>query len=145
MAVAALIPVLGPIFASILNLIPDSNARAKAELEFNKLLLEAVAKEGADARAANQVEAAHKSLFIAGWRPFVGWVCGLAVAFEYLIRPAWLWLLAVYWPDVPPPPSLDEALWELVFAMLGIGGLRTFEKIKGVTIAANSGGGKGKK
>lgn len=99
-------------------------------MEFHKEILAVVAKEGTDTRETNKIEAAHSSIFVAGWRPFIGWVCGFALAFNYLVRPFWMWAVAVWWPEAPVPPSLDEMLWELMFGMLGMGGLRTFEKVK---------------
>jgi len=132
MALAGYIPVIGPAVEKLLNLIPDTNERARGQAEFQKSLLAALAAEDADNRAINKVEAAHGSLFVSGWRPFIGWVCGVALAFQYLVRPFWIWASAVWWPSCPVPPTLDGMLWELVLGMLGIGGLRTIEKWKGV-------------
>ena len=133
MSLAAFIPVIGPALERLLNLIPDPNERARAEAEFNRQVLAAVVDEGRDNRETNKVEAAHQSVFVAGWRPAFGWVGVLAVAYQFLIRPFWVWASAVWWPGAPIPPALDGYLWELVFGMLGIGGLRTFEKVKGVS------------
>ena len=132
MVLAAFIPVLGPALETLLNLIPDPNERARAEAEFNRQVLAAVVDEGRDNRETNKAEAAQQSVFVAGWRPAIGWVCAAALAFQYLVRPFWLWGLAVWWPSAPVPPTLDGMLWELVMGMLGIGGLRTLEKVKGV-------------
>jgi hypothetical protein len=130
MALAAFIPVLGPIVDKLLGCIPDPNVRAKAEAEYRTALLAALVQEGADNREINRTEAAHQSIFVAGWRPFIGWVCGAALAFQYLVRPFWIWAGAVWFSGAPVPPGLDGMLWELMFGMLGIGGLRTVEKIK---------------
>ena len=131
MGLAAFIPIIGTAVDKLLDLIPDTNARARAEAEFQRQILAAVVEEGKDNREINKVEAAHQSIFVAGWRPFIGWVCGLALAFQYLVRPFWVWASETWWPGLPVPPTLDGMLWELVFGMLGIGGLRTFEKVKG--------------
>jgi len=122
-----------PIVNKLLDFIPDSNARAKAELELQRSLLDAAVRAGADNREINKTEAAHRSLFVAGWRPFIGWVCGAALAFQYLIRPFWVWGAAVWFPGASVPPGLDGMLWELMLGMLGIGGLRSYEKCKGVS------------
>ncbi len=140
MSFAAFIPILGPALEKLLNLIPDPNERARAEADFNRRILDAVVEEGRDQRETNKVEAAHRSIFVAGWRPFIGWVCGFALAFEYLVRPFWIWTQANWFPEAVPPPGLDAMLWELMFGMLGIGGLRTFEKIKGATAGPNAKG-----
>ena len=132
MSLLSFIPVIGPIVQNVLNLIPNPNERARAEAEFNKQLLAAAAAEGQDNRAINKTEAEHRSIFVAGWRPAIGWVCALALAFNYLVRPFWMWALSVWWPEAPPPPALDEMLWELMLGMLGIGTLRTLEKVKGI-------------
>ncbi|WP_298034742.1 3TM-type holin [uncultured Desulfovibrio sp.] len=132
MSLAAYIPIIGPAIEKLLNLIPDPNERARGEAEFQKSLLAALTAEDSDNRAINKVEAAHSSIFVSGWRPFIGWVCGAALAFQYLIRPFWIWAATIWWPGSPVPPTLDGMLWELVMGMLGIGGLRTIEKWKGV-------------
>jgi hypothetical protein len=82
----------------------------------------------------NTAEAGHRSMFVAGWRPFIGWTCGVALAYTFVGYPMALWATTL-WADGVTPPQLtvDGMLYELLFGMLGIGALRTFEKIKGVT------------
>jgi hypothetical protein len=76
----------------------------------------------------NKIEAAHQSIFVAGWRPFIGWVCGISLCFDFLINPI------IQWITGKPGPTLStESLMELVIAMLGLGILRTYEKVKGIT------------
>ena len=80
----------------------------------------------------NQIEAQHKSLFVAGWRPAVGWVCVSILAFNYI----GIWLLeylAMFFDDLPPtPPRMDMSeLWPVLLGMLGVGGMRSFDKHKG--------------
>lgn len=78
----------------------------------------------------NITEAKHKSLFVAGWRPFVGWVCASALAYEFMVYPLFLWANNIFW-QVDPPPHLDTALLvQLLMAMLGMAGIRTYEKGK---------------
>jgi len=75
----------------------------------------------------NKIEAAHRSVFIAGWRPFIGWVCGVGLALHFILFP----IISLV---VDEMPKLDvESLMKLVIAMLGLGGLRTYEKLKGVS------------
>jgi hypothetical protein len=82
----------------------------------------------------NIAEAQHRSLFVAGWRPFIGWVSGLALAYTFLIHPIFLWINSIHQLTATPPPLLnDDLLFNIVLAMLGIGGLRTYEKQKGLT------------
>jgi hypothetical protein len=87
----------------------------------------------------NKVEAANQNLFVAGWRPAIGWVGAGAMFYQFLLYPllvwAWVWLQAEgYVPkEVKPPPMLDtEALWVILSGMLGIAGMRSFEKSRGV-------------
>lgn len=80
----------------------------------------------------NTAEATSTNMFVAGWRPAVGWVCAAALAYQYLLRPLLAWSMAVAGHPIPPMPGLDQNLWELMLGMLGIGGLRSFEKVKGV-------------
>ena len=84
----------------------------------------------------NKIEAAHKSIFVAGWRPFIGWVGGLALAYQYIIHPLllWLWQIADSFLEMPvTPPALGdtEALYTIILGMLGIGAMRSFDKTKG--------------
>lgn len=82
----------------------------------------------------NKIEAQHRSLFVAGWRPFIGWVCGINLAYLVCIRDWLVWGATVLHMNivVPPPVGMDMTI-ELVIALLGLGGLRTFEKIQGVS------------
>jgi hypothetical protein len=81
----------------------------------------------------NAAEATHRTIFVAGWRPFIGWVCGFALVFHYIIRPLLPWLMQVFGLQAQPIPPLDMAdLITILLGMLGLGGLRTFEKVQGV-------------
>ena len=108
--------------------VPDPEARVKAEADLRNSL-QAWDKAQTD---VNAIEAANVSVFVSGWRPFIGWVCGIALAYQYVAAPLVMWLALTLGVNLAPPPRIDDTLWQLVFAMLGMGGLRTFEKIKGV-------------
>jgi hypothetical protein len=79
----------------------------------------------------NKIEAAHRSVFVAGWRPAVGWICAAGVGWAYLGHPLFLWAAALWAPGVQPPEIHIDSLFELVLAMLGMAGLRSFEKTTG--------------
>ena len=80
----------------------------------------------------NKVEAAHRSVFVAGWRPFIGWVCGAGLAYTFLGHPLLEWAAALWArPELKPPVLMTDYLMELVVALLGLGTLRTVEKLGG--------------
>lgn len=80
----------------------------------------------------NRAEASSPSAFTSGWRPAIGWVCAAALACQYIARPLLQWAGIVTGHQWPALPGIDGNLWELMLGMLGLGGLRTFEKTKGV-------------
>ena len=128
-ALLAALPIVGNLLSSLIGCL-DGDKKAQAEQAL-KLLEMAQAEAQAQAEI-NKAEAASGSTFVGGWRPFIGWVCGAALAFQYIVRPFWIWAIAVWWPNSPIPPGLDSNLWELMLGMLGLGGLRSFEKVKGI-------------
>lgn len=84
--------------------------------------------------ALNATEAQHRSVFVAGWRPFIGWVCGVALAWHFMAHDLTAWACSVWWPDILPPVlSGTESLITIVLSLLGLGAMRTVEKAKGLT------------
>ena len=82
----------------------------------------------------NKQEAQHRSIFVAGWRPFVGWVCGIALAYHFVLAPIILFSVSITGIQIPELPSFNmETLTTVLLGMLGLGGLRSFEKYKGVS------------
>ncbi len=82
----------------------------------------------------NKAEAQSGSVFKGGWRPFVGWCCGISVLYHFILSPCILFGVALSGIDIPPIPTFDmTSLMTVLMGMLGLGGLRTFEKTKGVT------------
>jgi hypothetical protein len=81
----------------------------------------------------NKEEAKNPNVFVSGWRPFIGWVCGVSLGYTYIGYPLLLWASAAWFPTLNVPKLVNDGmLYELLFGMLGLGGLRTFEKWKGV-------------
>lgn len=128
------------IFGKVLDkLVPDPAAKAEMQLkiltlaqagEFKQLDAElAMATSQTD---VNKVEAANSSVFVSGWRPFIGWVCGLGLGTQFLVAPLFTWGATLVGHPTPFP-SLDlGTLGTLLFGMLGLGAMRTTEKINGV-------------
>ena len=84
--------------------------------------------------AINREEAKHKSIFVAGWRPFIGWTCGIALAWHFVLAPVTIFLCAYLGVVIPDLPTFDMgSLMTVLMGMLGLGGLRTYEKQKGLT------------
>ncbi len=81
----------------------------------------------------NKIEAKNKSIFVSGWRPFIGWVCGAALAYHFIIRDLVYWFLDTLGFSVDPLPPIElSQLISILLAMLGMSGYRTYEKIKKV-------------
>lgn len=79
----------------------------------------------------NRMEAAHRSIFVAGWRPFIGWVCGMGFLWAFLLHPLFEWMVVLFDLKVTPPLIMTDNMMELVLALLGLGALRSVEKLKG--------------
>lgn len=117
---------------------PDPAQAAEAKLKLLELQQSGeLAQLTADTQLAqgqidvNKVEAANTSLFVSGWRPFVGWTCGLAFFFKFVGGPL-LFMVAQAFGRVVTLPNVDYSeLWPMLFGMLGLGAYRTYEKVKG--------------
>ena len=111
--------------------IPDPEAKRAAEAEFLKMAMGGELQQTIAQLEINAREATHPSVFVAGWRPAFGWCGALGFVYATIGQPLLAWGAAIKgWP-APPALNLD-LLWVVVTGMLGIGGLRTFEKTKGV-------------
>ena len=118
------------------DLVTTDNERLAAEIELARVDASLLTGQ----MEVNKVEAASASLFVAGWRPAVGWVSVIALAYQFILYPLLVWgwngMQAAGWiaANLNPPPLLDvEALMVLITGMLGIAGARTWEKLKGAT------------
>ena len=119
---SSLSALIGPVSAILDKVIPDKDLREKLSHEIATM----ADKQMSAQIEVNKVEAAHKSLFVAGWRPAIGWICGLALLYSTIVSP----ILGI-WFTVP---AVDTSLLTTVLmGMLGLGAMRTFEKTKGVS------------
>ena len=143
------IPILGGILDTIFDkvggvvseVVVDKDKRNEINANLERLKLEAISQSEARVHeevmgqlAINKQEASHGSIFVAGWRPFVGWVSGVGLAYGVILEPLFSWTARVWFGYAGSFPDIDPAL--LIFAlggMLGIGGMRTYEKVKGVS------------
>ena len=127
-----------PAISKLLDkLIPDPQARESAKLELLKMEREQDLEEfklaiSADQMQAdiNKTEAASTSLFVSGWRPFIGWVCGVAFAYHFIAQPLLAFTLLNSGMDIKLPQFDMQELSTVLMGMLGLGGLRTIEKIR---------------
>lgn len=134
-----IVNVVGTLTGKVIDrLWPDPAQAAQAKLELLKMQQSGeLAKLAADTDlakgqlAVDQAEASNANLFVAGWRPFIGWVCGSGLAFQFIANPLITWGTQLAGKNVPVP-SLDlGTLLTLLFGMLGLGYMRTQEKLAG--------------
>lgn len=114
------------------KIFPDPAQASQAKLELLKLQQSGELATMTAQTDINKEEAKSTSLFVSGWRPAIGWVCALALMYQYLLRPLMTWGTTVFGYNLPPMVGLDDNLWQLMMGMLGLGGLRTYEKTQGV-------------
>lgn len=124
---------IGPVSSLLDKFIEDKDAKAQLAHDL-ATMAERHAQELAKGQLeVNKAEASHRSIFVAGWRPFIGWTCGTALAWHFVVAP--LVIFASGYAGVPLPdlPVFDmDSLMTVLLGMLGLGGLRTFEKSKGL-------------
>lgn len=126
---------LVPAVSNVLDkVVEDKDQKAKLAHEI-ATLAEKQAHEAAMAQVeVNKAEAQHRSIFVAGWRPFCGWVCSFALAYHFILAPFIVFGVAWSGAEIPEIPAFDmDALMTVLLGMLGLGGLRTAEKMKKVT------------
>ena len=127
---------IGPLFELGRDLIsrwlPDPQKKAEAELELFKMAQAGDLEKVIGQLKINMEEAKHASIFVAGWRPFAGWVGGVGLAYAAIFHYILVWFSGIY--SFPPPPAVDtDILLYVLGGMLGLGTLRTYEKKNGVS------------
>ena len=133
--IQALIPSILPAVTDVIGrfLPEDKEAKAKAEREIEAKLTTHLAKIDLAQLDINKTEAAHRSVWVSGWRPFIGWCCGVALAWSYVVTPILTFILAQTGYLVELPSMNLGEMMPVLMGMLGLGGLRTFEKFKKVS------------
>ena len=132
--IAALIPQLIPILGKVLDkTVPDSAAKATALAEIEKALVSNAHNINLETIKTNQAEASHRSVWVAGWRPAIGWSLALGIFWMLVGFPLVVWLAEVVGINAPLPKLPTDILFELTLAMLGMSGIRSFEKLKNIS------------
>ncbi len=133
--IQALLPAVLPLVKDAVSafLPEDKNKRAAAERKIEAELTTHLAKIDLAQLDINKQEAAHRSVFVAGWRPFVGWCCGISLAWSYICQPIIVFVLAQTGHLVDLPALDMSQMMPVLMGMLGLGGLRSFEKYKRVS------------
>jgi hypothetical protein len=116
---------IGPVTGLLDKFIEDKDKKNAIAFELSTMAEKHAQELAKGQLAVNQTEAAHKSLFVAGWRPAIGWICGFALLYSTIISP----ILGI-WFTVPPVDG--SLLTSVLMGMLGLGAMRTAEKVKGV-------------
>jgi len=103
----------------------------KAKRSFDYKESKLIAEQNIAQMEVNKADAKSGSFFQAGWRPAIGWVGAFALAYQFILYPLLVWALAVSSLDIEPPPLIDaNALYPIITGMLGIAGMRSFDKLK---------------
>ena len=125
---------IGPVSNLLGKFIEDKDMKNKLAHEV-ATMAESHAQELAKGQIEiNKAEASHKSIFVAGWRPFIGWTCGIALMWHFVLSQFILFFATMFGYTLPALPDFDMgSLMTVLMGMLGLGGLRTFEKYKGMT------------
>lgn len=130
MSIVTLLPTL---LDKALDFIPNPAEKERAKLEIQRAVLEAELKGQADQREINKVEAASSSFWVSGWRPGIGWTCVAGFSWAFLLQPIFKFSVSLIDPSIPIPVIETDYLMEMTVAMLGMGTLRTVEKVKKAT------------
>ena len=133
MSILALIPVLSQVLDKVF---PDKEAADAAKLKLLEMQqtgelagLSAAVELAKVQTEVNKTEAGSDGAYKGGWRPAIGYVCAIALAYNYVLYPLLVFILAYTMPEVKVPASvIDDNLWELIMGMLGLGAMRSWEK-----------------
>lgn len=117
--------------------IKDPEQAAQAQIEMMKIKqssefkeIDATLQQAQMQADTNKVEASNEHVFVSGWRPFIGWICGVSIGLQFIVFPLLSWGFQLYGTPIVFPELPSDMLYSMIFGMLGIGGMRTYEKIK---------------
>ena len=125
---------IGPATQLLDKFIEDKDQKAKLAHELATMADKLAHEQQLAQMAINKEEASSGSLFKGGWRPFIGWICGIAFFYHFVCQPVIIFIVAMSGVDIPDLPKFEmNTLLTVLGGLLGIGGLRTYEKQKGLT------------
>jgi hypothetical protein len=132
--IAALLPKLLPVIGDVVGrfLPEDKEAAAKARREIEAEITKHVARIDLAQAQTNLAQAKHPSIFIAGARPAIMWICAFGLGWQFVFQPVAAWIIMVSGSDMILPVFETEGLMPLTLSLLGLGGMRSFEKYKGI-------------
>ena len=132
--IQALIPQLLPILGTVLDkAIPDKDAKSKTLASIEQALVANASNISLETIKTNQTEAAHRSVWVAGWRPAIGWSLSIGIFWMLVGFPLAVWIAEIFGINAPLPKLPTDILFELTLAMLGMSGIRSFDKLKNLT------------
>lgn len=132
--------IVGGVLSVVNKFIPDAGKQAELQLEIAKLKqqdefkqIDAALQTAQQQTDINKIEASSSSFFVAGWRPACGWVCAVAFGYHYVFQPFAAFIMASFGVIVQLPKFEMDTLLTLLMGMLGLGGMRSFDKLKGTS------------
>ena len=125
---------IGPATKLLDKVIEDKDQKAKLAHELATMADKLAHEQNLAQMAINKEEASSGSLFKGGWRPFIGWICGIAFFYHFVCQPVIVFILTIFGVSIVNLPEFEmNTLLTVLGGMLGIGGLRSYEKSKGLT------------
>ncbi len=125
---------VGPVTGLLDKFIEDKDQKAKLAHEIATMAEKQMHEANMGQIEINKAEAQHRSIFVAGWRPFLGWCLSFAMAWHFVLAPVTMFVCSYVGIEIPELPTFDmDSLMTVLLGMLGLGGLRTVEKVKGIT------------
>jgi len=131
--ISSIAALIGPVSAILDKIVPDKDLREKLSHEIATMAERHTQEQVLAQVEVNRIEAAHHSLFVAGWRPAVGWVTVIGMASNYIIIPMGNFGLALAESEITIPLLQMSEMMPVLMGMLGLGAMRTIEKTKGVS------------
>ena len=125
---------IGPVTGRLDKFIEDKDQKAKLAHEIATMAEKQMHEANMGQIEINKAEAQHRSIFVAGWRPFLGWGLATAMIWHFVLAPVTMFVCSYAGIEIPELPTFDmDSLMTVLLGMLGLGGLRTVEKVKGIT------------